>query len=221
MDKNKKQLLLLIGLVVVAGVVAIFMVPKLFDKGGAPPAAAGTPDPNAPQPPPGTTPAPGQPTPGQPPAGTPGAAPVAKDQAKPDLKMPAVLSFTVDAKGLRDPLKVLDPDAAYQGQQDEVKNLKSKWLLRGIAIIGTEIVKTYRKNPDGTENPEPETIERDIWACFFDNNPRFYREGDRLEDTHFTVKSIHFDGESAFVEVEGDLGIRVKLHMITNDRYNK
>ncbi len=216
MDKKKKQLVMLIGLVIVAGVVAIFMVPRLFNQGTPPPVAAG--DPAAGQPAPGQ-PAPGQPVPGQPGApGTSGAV-VAKDLPKPDLKVPAALSFTVDTKGMRDPLKVLDPDAAYSGQQDEVKTLKVKWALRGIVIGGIEIVKTYKKNPDGTENPVPEQIEREIWVCFFDNNPRFYREGDRLEDTHFTVKSIHFDAEGAFVEVEGDLGIRVKLHMITNDRY--
>jgi hypothetical protein len=221
MDKQKKQIAILVVVVLLGAAVLAFMYRDKLT--GAKPAAG---SPLAEQgagagaaPAPGQ-PAPGQPAPGQPAPGQPGApVAVAKDLPKPELKVPEVVAFTVDYKGMRDPLKVLDPDAAYSNQQQEVQALRTKWQLRGIAIIGREIIKTFKKNEDGTENPVPDLVEQDIWACFFDANPRFYREGDRLEETHFTVKSIHFDGESAFVEVEGDLGIRVKLHMITNDRY--
>lgn len=221
MDKQKKQIIILVIVVLVGGAALAFLYrDSLFGKktDGVPVAGQpGTEQPAPAQPAPGQ-PAPGQPAPGQPAPGQPGAT-VAKEQTMPSLKMPEVLSFSVDPKGVRDPLKVLDPDAVYSGQQQEVKALREVWKLRGIAIIGKEIIKTYKKNEDGTDNPIPDQVEQEIWACFFDANPRFYREGDRLEETHFTVKTIHFDAENAFVEVEGDLGIRVKLYMITNDRY--
>lgn len=120
---------------------------------------------------------------------------------------------------MRDPLKVLDTDASFPMHKELLAAIKQLWVLRGIAVIGTEIVKTYNKLPGGGEDPVPQMVEREIIACFFANNPRFYREGDRLEGTYFVVSSIHHSADGAYVEIEGDMGLRVKLQMVTNDRY--
>lgn len=112
---------------------------------------------------------------------------------KPDLKIPTRPEPSVVAP--RDPIKVLDPDAAYTGQQYEVQKLKVSWVL-------TEIV-TLQDGFGGTE-----------LRARFEGDSRIYREGDRLPGTHFTLKSICDGKDGAFIEVEGDLGIRVKLHLI-------
>lgn len=216
MDKQKKQILLLVLVVAVGGAALLFLYKdKIFSKPPEQGPVAAAPDPAAGTPPPAGTTPPGQP--GQPPAAGQPAAPV--DLPKPELKVPLLPGFSVDLKTLRDPLLVLDPDAAYPGSQEEIERIKREWDLRGIAIVGKEQVKTFKKRPDGSEDPNPEIVERDIWACFFHHTPRYYREGDRLDGTHFVVETIHFTAEGAFVEVVGDQGIRIKLQMITNDRY--
>lgn len=219
MDKQKKQILLLVLVVAVGGAVLLFLYKdKIFGKPPGQDPAVAVQDPAAATPPPAGTPQPGQPgQPGQPPVPGQPAAPA--DLPKPELKVPLLPGFSVDLKTLRDPLKVLDTDAAYPGSQEEIERIKKEWELRGIAIVGKEQIKTYKKKADGSEDPNPEIVEREIWACFFHHTPRYYREGDRLDGTHFVVETIHHTAEGAYVEVVGDQGIRIKLQMITNDRY--
>lgn len=214
MDKQKKQILLLVLVVALGGGLLLFLYKdKIFSK-APPPGPAIAADSGAPPPP-----APGQPDPNAQPGGMPGQPAAPLDEKMPELKLPDVVKHSVEYKVLRDPLKVLDTDASYPLHQKEVQMIRETWRLTGIAIMGKEIVKTYKRNEDGSENPEPVIIEREIWACFFANNPKYYREGDRLEGTHFVVKTIHHEPDGAYVEIEGDMGLRVKLQMITNDRY--
>jgi hypothetical protein len=136
-----------------------------------------------------------------------------QDLPKPELVIPAQPELSVAAP--RDPIKVLDPDAAYSNLQIEVQKLKSNWILSGIAMFGKKVVSVKIVDTDAPNGERIVQGELEAWACFFAGNERFYREGDRLEGTPFTVKSIHFDTDGAFVEVEYDLGARVRLYMKT------
>lgn len=121
---------------------------------------------------------------------------------KPELKIPAQTEQSAAVP--QDPLKVLDYDNAPGPHSPyEVRLLKSKWQLAGVTLVHVE------------GSPQGEVV----MVCFFKGNPRFYREGDRLEETHFTVKHLHSEKDKTYVEVEGDLGIRVKLHQFNEDRY--
>ena len=128
----------------------------------------------------------------------------------PHLILPSTKSFTSDLAG-HDPLRVVD-SVSYHSPEAE---LRAKWILRGLVVLGNEVIKVPKKNPDGTDSGETEAKEVEIWAAFFADNPRFYRVGDRLEGTCFIVSDIHFDSEGAYVEVESDRGTRNKLPLKT------
>ncbi len=222
MDKQKKQILILVVVLILGGGVVVWVNSKTLFGESAPAAPAPGADPNA------AAGAPGAPAPGAPAAapgapGTPGAAaaPVAvKDLPMPALTQPDSTTVSVSPKAF-DPLFVKDPDVAYQKVADDIKKLKEGWHLVGIAEAGTEDVKvtTYVKNEQGVNVPTVAQSTRTVWACFFKDNPRFYREGDRLENTYFKVKRIVFRPEGAFIEVEGDTGAVVKLLIMQEDRY--
>lgn len=131
---------------------------------------------------------------------------------KPDLTIPPQIEQT--SSWSPDPMRVIEPGSYYRPGIERAE-LHAKWKLRGIAMIGNEIIKVLKKNQDGTDSAEAEAKEVAIWVCFFADNPRYYRVGDRLEETHFTVTHIHFDNAQAYVEVEGDLGLREKLPLET------
>ena len=205
MDKQKKQLIILVVLIAVAAAVGIFMLNRGPD---TPPPAPPITDPAAQQPPAGGAPA----------AGAPAAAAPLEDLKKPDLTIPDHREVSVDPEA-KDPLRVLNPDVAFKQTAKEIQELRDNWHVKGISIAGKEEVITTITNSDGTKGEQRDI--REVWACFFDNNPRYYREGDRLEGTYFKVRRIVHNYREAFVEVEGDTGAIVKLPMIMNDRYGQ
>lgn len=212
MDKQKKQLIILVVLIAVAAVVGIFMLNRGSEAPPPPPPVA---DPAAQQPPAGAAPAAGAPAAG----GAPGAAPAPlEDLKKPDLTIPDHREVSVDPEA-KDPLRVLNPDVAFKQTAKEIQELRENWHVKGICVAGKEEVISIISNPDGTKGEKREI--REVWACFFDDNPRYYREGDRLEGTYFKVRRIVHNFREAFVEVEGDTGAIVKLPMILNDRYGQ
>ncbi|CAG0933801.1 hypothetical protein PLCT1_02471 [Planctomycetaceae bacterium] len=97
----------------------------------------------------------------------------------------------------------MDPDAHFgKDRREPPAGFREKWKLNGIVIAGRD-----------------ERTGEDIPACCFEGNERFYRIGDRLEGTEFTVRSIHLECDYVCVDVEGDNGLLVKLSMLDLNRY--
>lgn len=121
---------------------------------------------------------------------------------KTEMQLPVRTELIVSAP--RDPLRILDgddlpgPSASYESSW-----LKSNWQLAGIMRI----------HVDGS--PEGEVV----MVCHFKEKPRYYREGDRLDGTHFTVDRLCNENDQVYVDVVSGSGYRVRLHLLGQDRY--
>lgn len=175
MNKQTKQLIALIGLVVVAGIVAVWRLDLLGSDDPVPPpppaggdqAAAG-----GPANPAGPTPTPAQP--GGQPAG-PGNAPVTQQQ---DLDIPdeaklvpARYDWPVKGGGASDipdprfpvfdPLHVQNIDVVDPTRKEYIEKLKEEWVLDGITITTQERLKIDNTGKpmigESVMEPKPET----------------------------------------------------------------
>ena len=134
----------------------------------------------------------------------------------PELRAPQTTAPVAVSKG-NDPLRVIDPDPLHHVVSENVQALKNNWSLVGVIQAGSETVEVTSKNAEGATVTTLE--KRDIWAASFTGRERFYRVGDRLEGTEFSIKQILHDPKGAYVIVEGDTGALVKLMKMVPDRY--
>lgn len=118
--------------------------------------------------------------------------PESKSKDRPDLP----------ANNSRDPLRVSEPESDYGiGVHEPPEELTKNWQLNGVIQVGQD------------SSGESE------WACSFVGKQDFYRVGDRLGSTEFTVAAIRFDDSGSSVEVEDKRGKRTKLRMYDLNRY--
>jgi hypothetical protein len=242
MSKQTKQLIALIGLVVVAGGIAAFNFLG-GDDSPPPPAtdAAATPTPT-PTPAAGPAPAGG---PAATPGAQPGAAPVVVEQ---DLDIPEPVKPTMprykwpwpDGKGYTpgpneaasfDPLLVQNIDVVDPKRREYIETLKTEWVLVGFLETTQEVpVLGEDGKPVMDENGRPKTEVKRVLEAWFKDKRRPYREKDRLTNTRFTIEKIFLDrvyvSESGAdfkirsgVDLLGDTGAKLTIFLADDDRH--
>ncbi|MCC7510543.1 MAG: hypothetical protein IT464_14370 [Planctomycetes bacterium] len=234
LDKNKRNLIILVGLVIVGGGVAAWQF-GLFKSDPPPAPPAPPPAPAVATPPaPGTGPA----VPGQP-------APVVVEQ---DLPIPEKVSirvttykWPVDApsnssgwkpaegeKYAYDPfmvqnIEVVDPDRAKY-----IDQIRQDWVPDGITETW-QWVKELDEDGKPKLGPDGKPIEkwelvREAW---FKGKRRPYRAGDRLTNTRFVIEAIilgdKYDANhitKAIIRLKGDTGAQLDLELAPASRYD-
>lgn len=250
MDKNKRNLILLVGLIIVAGGVAAWQF-GLF-KSDPPPAPPVTPPPPAVATPaaPGTVP----PAPGQP-------APVVVEQDLPIPEKVAIRVTTykwpVDApsnssgwvpgegeKYAYDPfmvqnIEVVDPDRAKY-----IDQIRADWIPDGISETWQWVQYRYPVplldengkpvlDNEGNPKPDPDKPPRieEKWElvreAWFKGKRRPYRAGDRLTNTRFVIEMIILGDKydvnhitKAIIRLKGDTGAQLDLELAPASRYD-
>lgn len=241
MDKQTKQLILLVGLIVVAGGIAAFVFLGGEDTSAPPPPATGTEPTPTPTPSgEGTQPAPSGAT------AAPGATPVVVEQ---DLEIPEPVKPTMprykwpwpDGKGHTpgpdelaafDPLLVQNIDVVDPERREYIETLKKEWVLVGIMETTQEVpVLDENGKPVMDENGNPRTEVKRVLEAWFLDKRRPYREKDRLTNTRFTIEKIFLNrkyvSESGMdfkirsgVDLAGDTGAKLTIFLADDDRYD-
>ncbi len=251
LDKNKRNLIILVGLIVVGGGVAAWQF-GLF-KSDPPPVAPPAP----PAPAVATTPpvagAPG--TPGQP-------APVVVVQ---DLPIPEKVPIRVttytwpvkapaDSRGWIPPeggkyaydpflvqnIEVVDPDRAKY-----IDQIRNDWVPDGISETWQWVQYRYplpllddKGDPilddEGNPKPDPDKPPRieEKWElvreAWFKDKRRPYRAGDRLTNTRYVIEAIILGDKydvghitKAIIRLKGDTGAQLDLELAPASRYDE
>lgn len=242
MDKQTKQLIVLVALIVVAGGIAAFVflggeddVPPAKTATPAAPATAATPTA------PATAPAGAAATPGA----KPGAAPVVVEQ---DLDIPEPVKPTTprykwpwpDGKAWTpgpnevaafDPLLVQNIDVVDPKRREYIETLKKEWVLVGFLETTQEVpILGEDGKPEMDANGKPKTEVKRVLEAWFKDKRRPYREKDRLTNTRFTIEKIFLDrvymSESGSdykvrsgVDLLGDTGAKLTIFLADDDRH--
>lgn len=241
MNKQTKQLAILGGLVVVAGIVAYFFVLK--PKEPTPTPAANTPAPAAAATTPNAAPtAPGQPNAAPAPAGTPGAAPVAvleplpmpKDEPLPVIsytwvhpmveKGTPIGGFNFDWKKngalVFDPMHVQNLDVVAPERRLYIEKIRTEWVIEGITITPQMVLKVNDKGePELDEKGQKQYEKKDVKEAWFKGKRRPYKVGERLTGTRFSVEEIIQTRDKTSVKLRGDNQEELELELATPGRY--
>jgi len=243
MNKQTKQLALLGGLVIAAGIVAYFTMfndpaptPPPADNSAAPAPAAG-----APGPAPAAQPTPGQPAPA--PGTAPGAAPVVSNEPLPMPKEeqfstvtytwkypvlnpgPSVGGFAWDwpKRGVGnpfDPLHVANLDVVAPDRKLYIERVRSEWVIEGVTITPQQVLKTNDKGePELDSEGNKQYQKMDVKEAWFRGKRRPYKAGERLTGTRFTVDEIIQNKEKTSVKLRGDSGEELELELAIPGRY--
>lgn len=234
MSKQNKQLIALVGLIVVAGIVAYFMVFR-GDTPPPPPPADNTAPPTPAGPAPAAPATPGQPAPA--PAGG-AAAPVVSNEPLPmpkDEPLPVVTySWKVAGKlgGLDhdrkdpkieqpfDPMHVQNLDVVAPERQQYIARIKADWVIEGITITPQMIVKKNAKGEaELDENGKKIYVKENVKEAWFKNKRRPYKTGERLTGTRFTVEEIIQNRDKTAVKLRGDNQEELELELAVPGRY--
>ena len=213
MDKQKKQLAILGGLVLVAIIVAFVMFPKEKPPEKKPATANAAPV-NSPVPvgPANST---ARPVPGQP--GQPGA-----PKKEPPLPMPDLTKTVPEVKNHKwdwelkpgeppraippyDPFLIVNIDVAQPELQKEIRKLKEDWIPDGIS-----------EEPFINEMDESKIVKL-VW---FKGKRRGFKEGDRLTGTKFRVYRIFETRDNKKIIVRSDRGNDVVIPFGSTSRYD-
>lgn len=234
MSKQNKQLIVLVGLIVVAGIVAYFFIFK--EKAPPPPPPADNTAAPAPAGPPPAAPAtPGQPAPA-PGGGT--AAPVVSNEPLPmpkDEPLPVVTySWRVagplgganhDRKDPKieqpfDPFHVQNLDVVAPERQLYIARVKQDWVIEGITITPQMVVKKNAKGEaELDEKGNKIYVKENVKEAWFKNKRRPYKAGERLTGTRFVVEEIIQNIEKTSVKLRGDNQEELELELAVPGRY--
>jgi len=227
MNKQKKQLIILGALVLVAGIVAVVSLsggdstpkkdPKKKETAKAPPAKGPAAPKGAPK---------GAPDP---------AAAAAEAERTTPQPLPAAVDrffdrgFTwrigednLDGNGLiaYDPMHVQNLEVVEPGRRKYIENFRKAWQIEGVTE--THQMVTHRdaegrplKDEAGNEVQSKQLV-KEVW---FKGIRRPYRENDRLTNTRFTIKQIIRNMEETSVDLVGDNQEKLKLQLAKPDRY--
>jgi hypothetical protein len=204
MDKQKKQLIILLVLVIAAGGVALW---QFVLKGDGKTSAPATTDPKA------ATPAP------QPKGGTPGTAkgPTQPANTAPvtvveDLPIPLDekprerrFQWPVQGGGKKtekgawpfDPLFVMNLDVVNPEMRKEIDALRTDWVPDGITITTQRVrVENVKRNEAGVVIAiEQHWEEKPVIECWFQGERAPFKVDDRLTGTRYTIEEIIFGKE--------------------------
>lgn len=246
MNKQTKQMIALIGLIVVAGAVALWQFVLKGDDVPPPPPASnvGTieigANPNAGTP--GTGPAnPNMPGGGAVPAGTPavkskyeapGVIPPRESFTEPDYKWTVLAPDSGEnwekERGRQfwqyDPLFVQNLDVVEPDRKKYIDELKEQWQLDGITemehIVKVEVLDAAGKPVLNAEGQPVTREERQIVPeAWFRDRLRPYKEKDRLPGTRFVIEKIYRTPYGQGVSLRGDTGALIDMPLIKAGRY--
>ncbi len=206
MDKQKKQLIILLVLVIVAGGVAVWQFVLKGDPAPTP-AKADTTKAASPAP---TQPAGGAPVTTKGPSQPAGTTPVTVIE---DLPMPVeekprerFLAWPEKERGGRDtpagnwpfdPLFVMNLDVVNPEMRKEIDALRAEWVPDGITITTQKVrVETIKKpDPDAPAVIEHHWEDRPVIECWFEGQRAPFKVDDRLTGTRYTIEEIIFGKE--------------------------
>lgn len=235
MSKQNKQLIALVGLIIVAGIVAYVFIFR--DSAPPPPPANNTPAP-APAP---AGPAPGAPaTPGQP-APAPGGGPAAPVISTEPLPMPKdeplpVVTYSWKIAGPLggvnhdrkdpkieqpfDPLHVQNLDVVAPERQQYIARIKQDWVIEGITITPQMVVKKNAKGEaELDESGNKVYVKENVKEAWFKSKRRPYKAGERLTGTRFVVEEIIQNRDKTSVKLRGDNQEELELELAVPGRY--
>ncbi|MDC1142819.1 hypothetical protein OAU50_06980 [Planctomycetota bacterium] len=121
-----------------------------------------------------------------------------------------------------DPFRVLNIDVVDPNRHAEIKSIMDAWVLEGI----TRTMQTiFRDSEELDENGNPVRIESReyVFEAWFEGTHRIFRVGDRLPDTRFKIKGIFRSSDPAVgegVDLIGDTGATLIIRLAQPSRYD-
>lgn len=248
MNKQQKQLIALVVLIVVAGGFAVWRLGLLGgDEPAVVPGTNTTPVDTAANPNPGANPNPATGT--NPNIGAGGPAAPAKPLVKDKHEAPGVLptresvvlteyDWTVKApdsgenwekeRGRAfwqyDPLFVQNLDVVEPDRKKYIDELRAQWVLDGITEM-EHIVKVEVKDAEGKPvlDAEGRPVTREekqrVMEAWFQGRTRPFKEKDRLPGTRFVIEKIYSTPAGKGISLRGDTGALIDMPLIKSGRY--